>query len=303
MAVSNELKRRALGRGLDSLLPQRPVAVPEPPAPAAVSNGQPLEIPCELIDRNPFQTRTHFDENQLQELMQSIIASGVVQPIVVRPGENGRFQLITGERRLLASKRARKPTIPAFVRRASDEQAMEMTIVENLQRADLNPMEQSRAYQRLSHEFKMTQEQIALRTGKDRASVSNFLRLLRLPPETQASVEEGALTFGHARTLLALESADRIRSAAGKVLALSMSVRQTESYVQGLLNPEQKEKKRQRGDVPPDPNVREAQEMLQRRLGLKVVIEDKKGKGRVIIEYSGLEDFDSLLTSLGGASE
>lgn len=148
----------------------------------------------------------------------------------------------------------------------------------------------------------MTQEQIALRTGKDRASVSNFLRLLRLPREIQASVEEGALTFGHARTLLALESADRIRSAAGKVLALSMSVRQTESYVQGLLNPEQKTK-RQRGDVPPDPNVREAQEMLQRRLGLKVVIEDKKGKGRVIIEYSGLEDFDSLLTSLGGASK
>jgi len=303
MTVSNEVKRRALGRGLDSLLPQRQMAVPEPPAAAAISNGQPLEVPCELIDRNPFQTRTHFDESQLQELMQSIVASGVVQPIVVRPGENGRFQLITGERRLLASKRAGKPTIPAFVRRASDEQAMEMTIVENLQRADLNPMEQSRAYQRLSQEFKMTQEQIALRTGKDRASVSNFLRLLRLPPETQASVEEGALTFGHARTLLALESADRIRSAAGKVLALSMSVRQTESYVQGLLNPEQKEKKPQRGDVPPDPNVREAQEMLQRRLGLKVLIEDKKGKGRVIIEYSGLEDFDSLLTSLGGASE
>ncbi len=300
MTVSNEPKRRALGRGLDSLLPQRQVAAPEPQA--APSNGQPLEIACELIDRNPFQTRTHFDEHQLQELTQSILASGVVQPIVVRPAENGRYQLITGERRLLASKKAGKLTIPAFVRRASDEQAMEMTIVENLQRADLNPMEQSRAYQRLSQEFKMTQEQIALRTGKDRASVSNFLRLLRLPREIQASVEEGALTFGHARTLLALESADRIRSAAGKVLALSMSVRQTESYVQGLLNPEQKTK-RQRGDVPPDPNVREAQEMLQRRLGLKVVIEDKKGKGRVIIEYSGLEDFDSLLTSLGGASK
>ncbi len=148
----------------------------------------------------------------------------------------------------------------------------------------------------------MTQEQIALRTGKDRASVSNFMRLLRLPEETQISVEQGALSFGHARTLLALESAERIRSAAAKVIALSLSVRQTESYVQGLMNPEQKPKKLSKDTSPPDPNVRDAQEMLQRRLGLKVLIEDKRGKGRVIIEYSGLEDFDALLARLGEAS-
>jgi len=226
MTALNEPKRRALGRGLDSLLPQRQVAAPEPQA--APSTGQPLEIACELIDRNPFQTRTHFDEHQLQELTQSILASGVVQPIVVRPAENGRYQLITGERRLLASKKAGKPTVPAFVRRASDQQAMEMTIVENLQRADLNPMEQSRAYQRLSQEFKMTQEQIALRTGKDRASVSNFLRLLRLPPEIQASLEEGALTFGHARTLLALESADPLGCGEGPG---TLDVRETDGIL------------------------------------------------------------------------
>ena len=298
--MTTDTKRRALGRGLEALLPPKPVAVPA--IQATEQGGHPLEIDCGLIDRNPFQTRTQFEEAKLGELAQSISATGVVQPIIVRSIAGGRYQLITGERRLLASKLAGKATIPAFVRSASDEQAMEMTIVENLQRADLNPMEQARAYQRLSTDFKMTQEQMAVRTGKDRASVSNFLRLLRLPTETQGSVESGILSFGHARALLALEDADRIRAAASKVGALSMSVRQTESYVQGLLHPEEREKKAPSPAPAQDPNVREAQEMLQRTLGLKVSIEDRKGKGRVVIEYSGLEDFDSLLSRLGGTS-
>ncbi len=176
-----------------------------------------------------------------------------------------------------------------------------MTIIENLQRADLNPMEQARAYQRLSQDFKLTQEQMATRTGKERASVSNFLRLLKLPEPIQQKVESGELTFGHARTLLALDSPESITSAAQKILALSLSVRQTENYVQGLINPEAKEKKKDKPDPQPeDPNVREAQDRLQRHLGLKVRIEDKKGKGKVIIEYAGLEDFDSIVTALGG---
>jgi ParB family chromosome partitioning protein len=211
-----------------------------------------------------------------------------------------KYQLITGERRWLASRNAGKPTIPAIVRQASDEQTLEMTIVENLQRADLNPMEQARAYQRLGQDFKMTQEQMATRTGKERASVANFLRLLRLPEPIQHKVESGDLSFGHARTLLALDSAESITAAAQKVMALSLSVRQTESYVQGLINPEAKPKKEAKATQPEDPNVREAQDRLQRTLGLKVHIEDKNGKGRVIIEYSGLEDFDSILTALGG---
>ncbi len=301
MTTQNDSKRRALGRGLESLLPQKQ-AVPSISA-AAEPTGQPLDLACDQIDRNPFQTRTHFDEDLLEQLAQSIRANGVVQPILVRQTKSGRYQLITGERRLLASRKAGKDSIPAFVRVASDEQAMEMTIVENLQRADLNPMEQARAYQRLSQQFQMTQEQMATRTGKDRASVSNFLRLLRLPEETQSSVESGMLSFGHARTLLALESADRIRAASAKVMALSMSVRQTESYVQGLLNPEQKTKKPVPNAPAQDPNVRDAQELLQRELGLKVLIEDKKGRGRVVIEYSGLEDFDALMSKLGGARE
>jgi ParB family chromosome partitioning protein len=294
---SHDPKRRALGKGLESLLPQRPAA-PVTPAPSDTS-GKPLEIPLDQIVRNPYQTRSHFDEAKLQELAQSIAASGVVQPIVVKRLSDNSYQLLTGERRWLASAKANKKTIPAIIRQVSDEQALEMTIVENLQRADLNPMEQARAYQRLSAEFQMTQEQMATRTGKERASVSNFLRLLKLPDSVQQQVEAGNLSFGHAKALLALDTPEAITAAAQKTLSLSFSVRQTESYVQGILNPEQKPSKTEAVKEPQDPNVREAQDLLQRRLGLKVRIEDKRGKGRVIIEYSGLEDFDSILSALG----
>jgi ParB family chromosome partitioning protein len=290
-------KRRALGRGLESLLPRMSAAAEPKPQPA--SDGTPREIPVGDIERNPFQTRTRFDEDKLAELAASITATGVVQPILVRPLPNGRFQLIAGERRWVASHKAGKATIPAIVRQVSDEQAMEMTIVENLQRADLNAMEQARAYDRLSRDFKMTQEQMAQRTGKDRASVANFLRLLRLPEPVQGKVEAGELTFGHARALLALENPETILSAAQKVGALSMSVRQTESYVQGILNPEKKTQGKDKAKPPAtDPNVREAEERLTRALGMKVRIEDKNGRGKIIIEYAKLEDFDGLLGHL-----
>jgi ParB family transcriptional regulator, chromosome partitioning protein len=292
-----DTKRRALGKGLDSLLPraQAPAAVPAPEA----EGGRPREIPLEQIDRNPFQTRTQMNEEQLAELAASITANGVVQPILVRPLASGRFQLIAGERRWRASQQAGKTTIPAILRQVSDEQAMEITIVENLQRADLNPMEQARAFERLAREFHMTQEQMAQRTGKDRATVANFLRLLRLPATVQSRVESGELSFGHARALLAFEHAEEVEKAAQRVAALSLSVRQTESYVQGLLHPEKREKKEKPAPVT-DPNVRDAQERLQRALGLKVIIEDHNGRGKVIIEYARLEDFDTLLDQLAG---
>ncbi len=301
-STTQDPKRRALGRGLESLLPSKPAAAappppPPPPAPAK-PDGKPFEIAVELIDRNPYQTRTHFDEAKLAELAASIAASGVVQPIVVRASKDGRYTLIMGERRLMASKKANRATIPAVVREVSDVQAMEMTIVENLQRADLNPMEQARAYQRLSQDFHMTQEQMALRTGKDRASVANFLRLLKLPESLQKHVEAGELSFGHARALLALESPEAIIATAQKVMALHLSVRATENMVQGLLSPEPRVKET-KPVVAVDPNVREAQDQLRRTLGLKVTIEDTKGKGKVIIEYSGVEDFDAILTALG----
>lgn len=315
-------KRRALGKGLESLLstppPRETVArsqasaaaqAADAPSPQPVDApfeshpaGTPREVPTDQIDPNPYQTRMQVDEQKLDELSRSIVANGVVQPIIVRPLPNGRFQLIAGERRWRASIKAGKETVPAILRQVSDEQAMEMTIVENLQRADLNPMEQARAYDRLSRDFHMTQEQVAQRTGKDRATVANFLRLLRLPVPVQGKVESGELSFGHARALLSLDSAEEILKAMTKVVALSMSVRQTETYIQGLMDPERRRKKgEEKAKEPLDPNVREAQDRLQRQLGLKVRIEDKNGRGRVMIEYSGLEDFDALMAALGAA--
>ena len=292
----NDPKRRsALGKGIESLLGPKPQA-----AAVVESTGKPLEIALDRIDRNPNQTRTNFDEGKLAELAESIAATGVVQPIVVRELPGGRYQLIMGERRWRASQTAGKATIPAIVRQVSDEQAMEMTIVENLQRADLNPMEQARAYERLSRDFHLTQEQIAKRTGKDRASIGNFIRLLKLPGGIQSLVEKGDLTFGHARALLALESSKNFTDVVEAILDQNLSVRQTEAMVSAMLNPEQKPKKKVAEVQAQDANVREAQDQLQRRLGLKVHIEDKKGKGRVIIEYAGVDDFDASLSAVGG---
>ncbi len=293
-----EHKRRALGRGLDALLPPRRDAAAREPAPVLEPNGKPLDIDVLAIERNPYQTRSQFDEVELNELAQSITFNGVVQPIVVRALGDGRYQLIAGERRWLASQRAGKATVPAVVREASDEQTMEMTIVENLQRADLNPMEQARAFDRLSRDFRLTQEQMAQRTGKDRASVTNFLRLLRLPEVVQTFVESGRLTYGHARALLALDSPATILAAAENILDVEMSVRQTEFYVKRLLEPNYKQTRVKPAQAA-DPNVKEAQEQLQRALGLKVRIEDRDGKGRVIIDYSSVEDFDAILEALG----
>ena len=212
--------------------------------------------------------------------------------------QDGRYTLITGERRLLASKKAGKATIPAIVREVSNLQAMEMTIVENLQRADLNPMEQAHAYARLSRDFHMTQEQMAERTGKDRASVANFLRLLKLPESVQQHVEAGELSFGHARALLALESPEAIagRRAEGPGAAplrprhRKLRPGPAQPGVQGQAGQARRGRRPQRprspGHAPPP-------------LGLKVTIEDKKGKGSVIIEYSGVDDFDAILTALG----
>jgi len=298
-------KRRALGKGLDSLLPRvnPTAAAPATPTPAPVGEaegGLPREIPLDAIDPNPYQPRTRMDEEQLGELAASITANGVVQPILVRPRAEGRFQLIAGERRWRASQLAGKKTIPAVLRQVSDEQAMEITIVENLQRADLNAMEQARAFERLSNEFRMTQEQIAVRTGKDRAQIGNYIRLLRLPKGVQTKVEEGELSFGHAKALLALQHYPGIENVAQRVVSLSLSVRQTENLVQTLLFPE-KNRKEPKPEPEIDPNVKEVAERLQRALGLKVHIEDARGRGRVIIEYGDLGDFDGLLEKLGAA--
>lgn len=289
-------KRKALGRGLESLLPGKPAAANT--APAADANRGYQEISVELIDPNPYQTRSRINEDALNELVESIRATGVVQPVMLRPGMNGRFQLVAGERRWMASKRAGRTTIPAVVKQISNEQAMEITIVENLQREDLSPMEQARAFERLSREFNMTQEQIATRTGKDRASVANFIRLLKFPQNVQESLDSGILSFGHGKVLGALIAfPEHLDHAVQQVIAKNLSVRQTEELVSQLMHPaaEQESVK----SVPVlDPNVRAAQRSLEETLGVKVEIQDRKGKGKIVLRYSSLEDFDRIMVAL-----
>jgi len=294
-------KRAALGKGIESLLGPRVPVAPVAAAVAVEATGKPLEIAVEKIERNPLQTRTTFNEASLVELANSIKANGVMQPITVREIGGGTYQLIMGERRWRASQMAGKATIPAIVKQVNDAQAMEMTIVENLQREDLNPMEQARAFDQLNRTFGLTQEQMAIRTGKDRASIGNFLRLLKLPLTMQTLVEIGKLSVGHAKALLALENADAMMAAGMKVSQLELSVRQTENYVQSLLSGglELTERPAAKPAVVIDPNVREAQERLQQKLGLRVTIEDKGGKGKVVIEYGGVEEFDHILGALG----
>jgi ParB family chromosome partitioning protein len=188
------------------------------------------------------------------------------------------------------------PTIPAIVRQVSNEQAMEMTIIENLQREDLNAMEQARAFERLGREFGLTQEQMAQRTGKERSSVTNFLRLLKLPPSVQTMVEKNQLSFGHGKVLMALESQEEIERLARRILESSLSVRQTEAAVTNLVQPRPKAEK----ERIVDPNVKEAEKALQSALGVRVTINDRKGKGKILIEYSSLEDFDRIVEVLGG---
>ncbi|MGH9569912.1 MAG: ParB/RepB/Spo0J family partition protein [Candidatus Angelobacter sp.] len=293
----NNDKRKALGRGLESLLPSRtPVAATSI---APLPHGGTQEIAVDLIDTNPYQTRGRVREEALNELADSIRATGVVQPVILRPAGNGRFQLVAGERRWLASRRAEKTTIPAVVRQISNEQAMEITIVENLQREDLNPIEQARAFERLSREFQLTQEQIASRTGKDRASIANFIRLMKLPQSAQDALESGILSFGHGKVLLALAGfPEHLDRALQEVIGRQLSVRQTEDLVAKLLNPEILKHKQESQPVVLDPNVREAQRTLERALGVKVEIQDRKGKGKIVLKYGSLEDFDRIVEAL-----
>src|SRR5215472_1088112 len=292
-------KRKVLGRGIETLLPSR-----QPTAPAAaqqsVHRGEVIhQLALDLIDRNPYQTRSHVDEAALQELADSIKATGVLQPITVRAVPGGRYQLIAGERRWLASQSAGKPTVPAIVRQVSNEQAMEMTIIENLQREDLNPIEQAKAFERLGNEFGLTQEQISIRTGKERSSVANFLRLLRLPANVQAYVAGGHVSVGHAKALLGLDSPEAMSKIAERVITDGLTVRQTEEAVDDWLHPVDRKALNEIKERLVDPNVREAEKELERALGVKVIINDRKGRGKIVLEYSSLEDYDRIVTMLG----
>lgn len=268
-----------------------------------------INLPIHDVDKNPFQTRYVDDGEALEELAESIKANGVVQPIVVRPAEeSGRYILVLGERRLHASKKAGKTHIPALVRRISEQQAAEMTIVENLQREDLSPLEQAEAFRVLSNQFSLTQQQIAERVGLSRASVTNYMRLLKLPREVMQMLAEKRLNFAQARELLKLGDDDRIAEAALYAVKKGMNIEQIEMLVlrmDGLLDPLPdmpgvKKREKTGGARWVDPNVRAAQLDLERLLGMRVRIRDRKGKGKIVIEYSTVDDYERVVEVLRG---
>lgn len=259
------------------------------------------------IDKNPFQTRYVEDNDALEELSDSIKANGVVQPIVVRPSdeEDGRYILVLGERRLHASKKAGKTHIPALVRKVSLQQAAEMTIVENLQREDLSPLEQAESFRVLSNQFQLTQQQIAERVGLSRVSVTNYMRLLKLPVEVMQLLAEKKINFAKAKELLKLGDNDRIAEAALYAVKKGMNIEQIEMLVlrmEGMLDPlpdmPGQVKRKSSGARWVDPNVRAAQTDLERLLGVRVRIRDRKGKGKIVIEYSTVDDYERVVEML-----
>ncbi len=266
-------------------------------------------IPLDCVEENPYQTRYIFDKESLQELADSIKVNGVLQPIVVRPAEEvGRYILVLGERRLQASKLAGNETIPAIIRRVSQQQAAEMTLIENLQREDLNCMEQAEAFRVLSKEFEMTQEEIGKRVGMSRESVSNYMRLLRLPEKVMDYLLHDRLTFSEARELLGLQDASKMQEAADIVVSKHMSILEIETLVakyNGWPDAQDPVSKPGTGGGArwQDPNVRAAQIELQQVLRLRVKIQDRKGRGKIVIEYHTVDDYERVVGMLKGSGQ
>ncbi len=264
-----------------------------------------VNLAIDDIDKNPYQTRYGMDEESLEELAESIRINGVVQPVVVRPAEKeGRYILILGQRRCLASKMAEKTTVPALVKRVSEQQAAEMTIVENLQREDLSPLEHAEAFKVLSQKFGLTQQQIGERVGLARESVANYMRLLKLPERVMEYMAQKKLGFAEARELLKLEDVAMIQKAADDVVKKRMPFDQIEEMVmqmQGMLDPPSGMPgyvKKKSGARWVDPNVRSAQGELERLLGVRVRIKDRKGKGKIVIEYHTVDDYERVVGML-----
>ncbi|NJM29640.1 MAG: ParB/RepB/Spo0J family partition protein [Rhizobiales bacterium] len=275
-------QRRRLGRGLAALIGEE--SINTTPAPAADTRGL-RTIPIELLRPNPNNPRKSFVESELEDLARSIRDKGLLQPLVVRPRSNGEFEIVAGERRWRAAQRANQHELPAVVRDLSDGEALEIALIENIQRSDLNPLEEARAYQQLIDQFTYTQHQLADAVGKSRSHVSNTLRLLHLPPEVRKYIEDGKLTAGHARTLVAAESPNEL---ADEIIRLGLSVRQAEG-----LNRE-KSSRPKTAAAEKDADTRALETELSQKLGLKVEISDKEGSGTVTISYATLEQLDEV---------
>lgn len=287
-------KRRSLGKGLDALLagsnrPEEPSAGETP----GTEKGLLRELPVDLIQRGQYQPRRDFDPFALQELADSIKAQGVMQPIVVRPIANERFEIIAGERRWRAVQQAGLDSIPVLIRNVSDEAAVAMSLIENIQREDLNPIEEAYALERLQDEFEMTQQQVADAVGKSRSAVANLLRLTSLQADVRTLLEHGDLDMGHARCLLTLDAEQQVQLAR-RVVAKGLSVRQTEAMVRQLQSDKPKPEVKTM-----DPNIRSLQDELSQKLGSAVHIQhNASGKGKLILNYGSLDELDGILSHL-----
>ena len=278
-------QRKALGRGLSALL-----GTPD------LDSDQLREIDIERIIPNPDQPRKSFTSSGLDGLAGSIRTHGIVQPIVVRSLQDGIFQIVAGERRWRAAQLAGLARIPALVRETREQQALELALIENVQREDLNPIDEAQAYQRLLSEFGLTQDELAERVGKRRATVANMLRLLKLPGEVQLWLQDGKLTVGHAKALLSLTETDEILTAAQEIIRGNYSVRQAEALV--TRHRKGRGVKRKAGTVAIDPNVRAALTGLERALGTKVTIQQSGSKGRIEIYFHSKDELDRLYNGL-----
>lgn len=290
-------KRRGLGRGLDALLGD---ANPEADSAGESGAGEGAKLdtlPVDLIQRGKYQPRRDFNAESLQELADSIAAQGVVQPIVVRPISDDRYEIIAGERRWRAAQQAGLDEIPVVVRDVPDQTAMAMALIENIQRDDLNPLEEANALHRLLTEFELTHQEIARAVGKSRTTVTNLLRLLDLNEDVKAYVDERRLEMGHARALLGLSGAEQ-SSAARQVVSRGLSVRETEKLVRRLQGGEEKPKAGTK-TATVDADIRRLQDDLTGKLGAKVLVQQGKGgKGKLVIAYNDLDELDGILAHI-----
>lgn len=285
-------KKRGLGRGLDALLGGNTVSALQEEA-AQVDTRELQYVPLELIQRGKYQPRRDMDQTALEELAASIRAQGVMQPIVLRPIGDGRFEIVAGERRWRASQLAGQDKIPAMVRELADEAAIAMALIENIQREDLNPIEEAVALQRLQQEFELTQQQVADAVGKSRVTITNLLRLIALPDEIKTLLSHGDLEMGHARALLGLPLEQQVE-AARHVVARGLTVRQTEALVRQWLSAKPAPAK-----AKPDPDIRRLEQRLAERLGSPVQIKHgAKGKGQLVIRYNSLDELQGVLAHI-----
>lgn len=279
-----------LGRGLSALLKDEPGVVSASDKGAEKLVGNILEVELGKIKTNPYQPRTNFDKSALEDLVKSISVLGVIQPITVRKVDNG-YELISGERRLRASQIVGLDTIPAYVRLANDQEMLEMALVENIQRQDLDAIEIALSYQRLLDEINLTQEQLSHRVGKDRTSISNYLRLLKLDPIIQTGIRDGIISMGHGRAIIAIDDVDVQLEIYEKVIANNLSVRETEKWIQTLKKPLIKKS----GKVELPNEFKRAQLQISDQLNSKVEIKrSQNGKGKIIINFTSDQEFDRL---------